>query len=283
MSALYPNQSERPQGNGDARIISQIHRSRDWHDRNGKMVMLICWGVAAVCTLLDWLHLVPSWFRWVAFGFFVVGVLLALKIVNRKDRLQREAEENSIKQQRQEAWWEQQDAVLKRLLDNTLKILSTKLQFTNDERITLFLIDNNKKNQYHIIGRYTSYSPCNDIRRTNGTIYRPFIEKTCIKGELHIEDLPDFAESNLYLHELQTKHDVYYRKKVPKMRMEPRNLYFKAIMEDGHQCGIIMFESRRCNCLLINNIIRELDEESLLIREFIRHHQTKNNFFLANQ
>lgn len=283
MSALYPNQSERPQGNGDARINSQIQRRRDWHDRNGKMVMLICWACGVVCIVLGSPYLVSSWFLLAAIGFFLAGVLLAAKIANRKDRLQKEAEEHSIQQQRQEAWWEQQDAVLKRLLDNTLKILSTKLQFTNDERITLFLIDNNRKNQYHIIGRYTSYSPCNDIRRTNGTIYRPFIEKTCIKGELHIDDLPDFEQSNLYLHELQTKYDVHYRKKVPKMRMEPRNLYFKAIMEDGHQCGIIMFESRRCNCLLINDITRELDEESLLIREFIRHHQTKNNFFLTNQ
>lgn len=245
--------------------------------------MLICFGLAAVCILLDCLHFLTSWVRWVAFGFFVVGVLFAGKIANRKDRLQKEAEANSIKQQRYETWWEQQDTVLKRLLDNTLKILSAKLQFTNDERITLFLIDKTRKNQYHIIGRYTSYSHCNDIRRTNGTMYKPFIEKTCIKGELHIEDLPAFEQGNLYLHELRAKHDIDYKAKLPKMRMEPRNFYFRAIMEDGHQCGIIMFESRRCNCLLTNDIIRELDEESLLIREFIRHHQTKNNFFLVNQ
>lgn len=290
MSTHYPNPSERQSrpderlpGNGEARIIRQIHRRRDWYDRNGKMVILILFVAVAVFLLLDWKGVIKEWIRVLIFGAFLAGGLLALKIVNRKDRLQKEAEENSIKQQRHEVWWEQQDTVLKRLLDNTLKILSAKLQFSNDERITLFLIDINRKSQYNIIGRYTPYSPCNDIRRTNGTIYKPFIEKACIKGELYIEGLPEFTQSNLYLDELRTKYEVDYRNKMPKMRMEPRNFYFKAIMEDGHQCGIIMFESRKCNRLPLNDIIKALEEESLLIREFIRHHQTKNNFFLTNQ
>jgi hypothetical protein len=213
-------------------------------------------------------------------------------IINRNRPLLSEQEKNinELKKQNGDLLRNQQDLeseldrmgeLLEQTLRTTLMNIFSRLDFTGDERISLFLV-NNDDNSYTIISRYTSNTAYTNMKRPKKTVFKPFLDKVFSEtnGELLIGDLPEYIDNqpHVYLHCLRDDHDLPFGvSDIKNLRMKPRNIYLNSITDGGNRCGIVVFESRQSSVLTVKKqeIIMILEQEKQLLVEFIRHKKSK--------
>ncbi len=248
-----------------------------------QILSLICISLITIMDFSKFTDFSPDWFgvdglkvgKFVYYFIIILSLLLGIISVKNGQEvnsLQIINDEKSNKINDLETILNEVVEETNELFNSYLRLFVKNLNFTHNERISVYKVYENK---FKLIGRVAVDPTLSCVGRSEYPISDGFIGKGWREGEFFINNLPDSSSSN-YKTYLKAVIDVNFISKevVNSLKMKSRNYFVYRINGfDGVPKAVIVFESLNPSCFEKDFLVNKLDEVKQPLVMFIE----KNN------